>query len=399
VNKEIDRFQAQALLGVMKTNLFKLVKEYREDPEAFTIDYGRTVANNRLAPSVIEHILAELAREKEMIENPAIPLRFYNYSYLQQILTDTYHEKVSLPAIIATAKKHGFYIPKKELKPHDREVSTHYAGELLQHDASYHLFAPYAGEKWYLITTLDDFSRMILFAQLVKKETSWTHILAFRHVCLTWGIPFRYYVDNHSVFRFVQGRDSMWRTHTLTTDDVETQWKHVLSDLRVQVTYALSPQAKGKIERPYRWLQDRLVRTCARERITDIEDAQQVLGRETHRYNYHQVHSTTGEIPVVRFEAATAGTQSLFRELALPYPFASLDDVFCLRTKRTVDSYRNVSLNNLKLRIHNVPLRHEVDLRITPDHGKDIYEIRVWYKDILTDIYRIKETDLKGVRF
>jgi len=399
VNKGIDRLQAQALLGVKKTSLFKLVKEYRKDSETFSIGYGRTVPNNRLAPSVIEHILAELAREREMIENPAIPLRFYNYSYLQQILTDTYHEKASLPAIIATARKHGFYIPKKGLKPHDREVSTHYAGELLQHDASYHLFAPYAGEKWYLITTLDDFSRMILFAQLVKKETSWTHILAFRHVCLAWGIPFRYYVDNHSVFRFVQGRDSMWRKHTLTTDDVETQWRHVLSDLRVQVTYALSPQAKGKIERPYRWLQDRLVRTCAREKITNIEDAQQVLGRETHRYNYHQVHSTMGEVPVVRFETATAGKQSLFRELALPYPFTSLDDVFCLRTKRTVDSYRNVSLNNLKLRVHNVPLHHEVDLRITPDHGQDIYEVRIWYKGILTDIYHVKESDLKGVRF
>jgi hypothetical protein len=399
VNKEIDRLQAQALLGVKKTNLFKLVKEYRKDPEAFTIGYGRAVPNNRLAPSVVEHILAELAREKEMIENPAIPLRFYNYSYLQQILTDMYHEKVSLPAIVATARKYGFYIPKKELKPHDREVSTHYAGELLQHDASYHLFAPYAGEKWYLITTLDDFSRMILFAQLVKKETSWTHILAFRHVCLTWGVPFRYYVDNHSVFRFVQGRDSMWRKHALTTDDVETQWRHVLSELRVQVTYALSPQAKGKIERPYRWLQDRLVRTCARERITNIEDAQQALGRETHRYNYHQVHSTTGEVPVVRFEAAAAGKQSLFRELALPYPFTSPDDVFCLRTRRTVDPYRNISLNNLKLRVHNVPLRHEVDLKITPDRGQDIYEVRIWYKDILTDVYLVKESDLKGVHF
>jgi hypothetical protein len=387
------------LLGVKKTHLFKLVREYREDPEGFSIDYKRTVPNNRLSPSSVEHILAELAREKEMIENQAIPLRFYNYSYIQQILADTYHEKVSLPAIIATARKHGFHIPKKERKPHDREVSTHYAGELLQHDSSYHLFAPYAGEKWYLITTLDDFSRMILFAQLVKKETSWTHILAFQHVCLTWGVPFCYYVDNHSVFRFVQGRDSMWRKHSLTTDGVNTQWRQVLQDLRVRVTYALSPQAKGKIERPYRWLQDRLVRTCAREKIAEIEDAQQVLGQETHRYNYHQVHSTTGEIPIVRFEAATKGRQSLFRELTLPYPFTSPDDVFCLRTVRTVDSYRNISLNNLRLRVHNVPPHREVNLRITSDPEMDIYELKIWYKDTLTDTYCIKESDLKGVHF
>jgi hypothetical protein len=46
------------------------------------------------------------------------------------------------------------------------------------------------------------------------------------------------------------------------------------------VIYALSPQAKGKIERPYQWLQDRIVRTCAREDIRTIEKAREVLKYE-----------------------------------------------------------------------------------------------------------------------
>jgi len=70
----------------------------------------------------------------------------------------------------------------------------------------------------------------------------------------------------------------------------------VLNDLNVDVTYALSPQARGKIERPYQWLQDRIVRTCAREKIREIDEAQKVLEEEVGRYNYHQVHSTTGEV-------------------------------------------------------------------------------------------------------
>ncbi len=98
--------------------------------------------------------------------------------------------------------------------------------------------------------------------------------------------------------------DSVWRKHRLFTDDVDTQWRKVLRDIRVQLTYALSPQAKGKIERPYRWLQDRLVRTCAREGIIEIGETQQVLAYEVKRYNEHQLHSTTGEIPIVRFERA-----------------------------------------------------------------------------------------------
>ena len=63
--------------------------------------------------------------------------------------------------------------------------------------------------------------------------------------------------------------------------------------LGVDVSYALSPQAKGKIERPYRWLQDRIVRTCALENITTSEECRTVLKEEVNRYNNHQVHSTT----------------------------------------------------------------------------------------------------------
>jgi len=65
--------------------------------------------------------------------------------------------------------------------------------------------------------------------------------------------------------------------------------------LGVDVSYTPSPQAKNKVERPYRWLQDRIVRTCATEKLTSIEDVRAVLKEEVDRYNNHQVHSTTGE--------------------------------------------------------------------------------------------------------
>jgi len=57
-------------------------------------------------------------------------------------------------------------------KAHDREVLTNYIGELIQHDSSYHLFSHAAGEKWHLITSLDDYSRFLLYAKLVQRETS-----------------------------------------------------------------------------------------------------------------------------------------------------------------------------------------------------------------------------------
>jgi len=139
----------------------------------------------------------------------------------------------------------------------------------------------------------------------------------------SYGLPLRYYVDSLRVFRFVQGRDSFWRKHILETDDVATQWRKMMRVLNVDVTYALSPQAKGKVERPYRWLQDRIVRTCIYEQISELEGGRSVLRDELNRYNNHQVHSTTGDIPNIRFERARKEGNSLFRKFTIPKPYTS----------------------------------------------------------------------------
>ena len=105
------------------------------------------------------------------------------------------------------------------------------------------------------------------------------------------------------------------------------------------------------MERPYRWLQDRIVRTCAIEKLTTIEEVRSVLKEELNRYNNHQVHSTTGEVPSIRFDKARKEGKSLFRPFALPNPYSSTKDVFCLRETRMVNGYRKISLFN-----HEIPV-------------------------------------------
>ena len=56
----------------------------------------------------------------------------------------------------------------------------------------------------------------------------------------------------------------------------------------MQVYYSLSAPAKGKIERPYRWLQDRIIRRCAREQVENIVYGRIVLQQEVQRYNEEQ---------------------------------------------------------------------------------------------------------------
>ena len=399
LDKKIKLAYILPMLGIKRRRFFALLAQYRKDPDNFSIQYKRKTTNRKIDPEIENNILKELELERNLIKNNDIPIKWYNYSYIKDLLAQKYGQQVSLPTIIDRAKRNNFYFSKPERKTHDREVLTNYPGELIQHDSSHHLFAPYAESKWYLITSLDDYSRLILYAVLVERETAWEHILALESVFLKYGIPLAYYVDSHSIFRFVQGRDSFWRNHYQLTDEANPQWKQVLDDCGVKVTYALSPQAKGKIERPYRWIQDRLVRTCYRENIWEIKKAQLILDYLVQQYNYRIIHSTTGEIPYLRFQRATEEKRTLFRGFTIRPPFLSSKDIFCLRVDRMVNSYRKISINNLELRVPKAPLHERIQLRIVPDQETGISEVRFWHEDEFLGSQKVKNTDLNLVHF
>jgi len=328
-------------------------------------------------------------------------VRDYNYSAIRDNLEQA-GICVSVPTIITRAKQQGYYLPKRQRqKMHDREVITSFIGELLQHDASVHKFSPYM-DKLHLITTLDDHSRLLLYAELFERESTWHHIEAAQAVIRTYGCPRKYYVDQHSIFRFVRGRDqhSVWYDKHKHTDDIAPQWKQVLRECNIAVTYALSPQAKGKIERPYRWLQDRLVRKAAREQVTTLAGMRALLRSLVADYNHKWVHSTTGQIPYRRFTHADRQGMSLFTPLVLQTERQqTLSDVFCLRLQRRIDAYRKVSLNNHQIAVPNAVPGRTVDIKIIPHTQDKRLLLRFWDGDVFLGEQWHPQSLLSAVRF
>jgi len=374
---QISRADVQELLGIGRSRFFVILKTYRQDPQGFSVAYQRATPA-RLSEEVEAEIARALLREKEIVEDAELPISSYNYTALKDRLAQK-GMQVSLTTIIRRAKQLDCHIARRKRKAHDREVLTAAIGALIQHDSSLHQWSPFAQQKWYLVTSIDDFSRKLLFADFFMKETTWTHMRATQAVMQQYGLPLRYYVDSLRVFRFVQGRDSFWRKHVLETDDVDTQWRKMMRLLGVDVVHALSPQAKGKVERPYRWLQDRIVRTCVYEKLVTLEEVRGVLRAEVQRYNHHQVHSTTGEIPSMRFRKAQKEGNSLFRKFSVPPPYTSPQDVFCLRATRMVNAYRRIALFKHQIEVPHVPLREEVDAHLVPDENKQLMHIRIWW--------------------
>lgn len=114
---------------------------------------------NSKVKALITRYLKKIEIEKDLIKNKDIPIKHYNYSYVKDLLEQKYGQKVSLPTIIDRAKKNNFYFSKPKRKAHDKEILTNYPGELIQHDSSFHQFSPHSKGKWYLIISLDNFSR------------------------------------------------------------------------------------------------------------------------------------------------------------------------------------------------------------------------------------------------
>ena len=88
---EIERKYIQEILGIKKTRFFMVLKQYKEDPRLFTIQYQRTSAPRTISPMIEQTILKELSIEKKIIQNKEIPLKSYNYSYIR----DRFKRKIS----------------------------------------------------------------------------------------------------------------------------------------------------------------------------------------------------------------------------------------------------------------------------------------------------------------
>jgi hypothetical protein len=136
-----------------------------------------------------------LDKELRYIRQEAYTFRVrFNFAFLAEEAQKRFNRHFSRNSIRLYALKNSYY---HALGP----------GALFQHDSSYHLWLPSTGKKQYLIITKDDYSRVIVGARIVEVETSFEHLQTVKETVIKYGIPFAYYLDNHSIFRFVLHTD------------------------------------------------------------------------------------------------------------------------------------------------------------------------------------------------
>jgi len=96
------------MLRIKRSRFFELLTRYRKDPDNFSIQYKRNTSNYRIDREIEANIIQELKIEKDLIQAKEVPIRYYNYSYIKDLLEQKYGQKVSLSTIINRAKSKWF---------------------------------------------------------------------------------------------------------------------------------------------------------------------------------------------------------------------------------------------------------------------------------------------------
>ena len=106
LDKEIKISYILQMLKIKRRRFFELLAKYRKDPDNFSIqyEYKRKTINRKINPDIEKNILKELEIERNLIKNKDIPIKWYNYSYIKDLLEQKYGQKVSLSTIIDRAK-------------------------------------------------------------------------------------------------------------------------------------------------------------------------------------------------------------------------------------------------------------------------------------------------------
>jgi hypothetical protein len=152
---------------------------------------------------------------------------------------------------VAAARKHR---AKRHYKRRERKAQE---GELLLWDGSPHRWLGESGPKWTLVVAIDDATGALLHGVFAEQEDAQSYLSCLKELLVDKGIPLAIYMDRHGIFK---RNDDHWTVEEeLTGERIPTQVGLALKSLGVEPIFALSPQAKGRVERLFETLQDRLV--------------------------------------------------------------------------------------------------------------------------------------------
>ena len=261
-----------------------------------------------------------LPEERERKIMGIVDKRYYDFgpTFAAEKLLECEKIKISREKLRQLMIAHGTDYPRRKKKGaiHQWRERKHHQGEMIQMDGSDHDWLEGRGPKLSLMGYIDDASNTV-FGRFYGYEGTFPAMDSFKRYLSIYGIPFSFYVDRHSTYKTTRQPNL---EEDLKGEFAKTQFARLLNELDVEPIFARSPQAKGRIERSFETLQDRLVKELRLAGVSSLEQANVFLDSYLPKYN-------------ARFAVKPFRKTNLHR--AVPKTL-NLDEVFCIKEYRTI---------------------------------------------------------------
>ena len=311
--------QAATLMGVGPRHARRILAAYREQGAAALTHGHRGRQPPNSTPDAVAAVVVHLACSR---------YAGANHTHLSELLSerDGIHiGRTTLRRILVNA---GVSSPRRRRPPKHRVRRQRMSreGMLVQMDGSHHSWLGNHVPPFTLLIAVDDASGAVAGALFCEKEDAHSYFLLIQRLVRDLGVPVALYTDRHGVFRHTPGSG---------LPGMPTQFSRAMDELEIQMIFALSPQAKGRVERVAGTFQDLLVTELRLSGASNIGEANSVLEQFLPRFNH-------------RFEVPPQCPEPAFRPLD---PDLYLEQILCFKHRRTV-----ARDNTVRFQLHTLQL-------------------------------------------
>ena len=339
---QLSQLEAADLLGVGERTFRRWCVRYEEEGAGGLKDRRLGKASPKRVPAREADAVERLYRERyagftakhfheHLVEDHGFR---WGYTWTKRLL----HGR----KLLAPASRHGVHRRKRERRP--------LPGMMLHQDGSPHRWIPGLPQDLDLIVTMDDATGEIYSAFLVEEEGTWSTFQGLADVFAAKGLPCSLYSDRGSHYFYTPVAGGPVDKTSLT------QVGRALAQLGIEHIGAYSPQARGRSERAFLTLQDRLPKELALAGITTVEEANRYIKDKFLDYFN------------ARFAVAPAESGSAFVRAR----FEQWREVLCVQEDRVVGNDNTVAYRNMHLQIPKCAGRpHFVRARVCVHHHAD----------------------------
>lgn len=303
INGNLSQRKASEELGLSLRQVKRLCKRVREEGIEGLAHQNRGRVSTKKISSSTRTVVLELIRRDYSDFGPQL---------IKEQLEERNHIHLSRECIRALMIKEGLWeVKKRKTNQYFQQRNRRFReGELIQIDGSPEYWFENRGPKCCLINMVDDATGKIMECRFVEEECLGGYFQGLKRYIETHGRPLSIYSDRHTIFKSPKSEEK----------PSLTQFGRAMKELSIELIYARTPQAKGRVERSHGTLQDRLIKKMRLEGISSIEEGNVYLEKFMQDYNK-------------RFGKQPRNPENAHRELSED---KKLDKILCVKETRTV---------------------------------------------------------------